>query len=183
MSRERDGFRLLDEHADPPVRDVIGRLMGRCETADLALTRIRLAALDLTEAEVHGPRHCRVLLGQLDAAALFDSGSGARPEAVVRLRGWLESGRLEVRSAGIGAWVPDFSVFTTPGSPPTILLGAHYFGSPQLAFGPSFTAVVQHPASARLLGSRFQALWERAHDVAPAIHDVLVRATRADLRP
>lgn len=177
--------RILDERSDPPVRSVIGRLLASCEYADLAVGRIRLAALDLTEAEVQGPTRCRVLLGQLDASTLHDAAPGepARRPAVRRLTEWLTSDRLEVRSAGIGAWTPDFSVYVPGarrnhgGGSAVSLLGAHYFGSPQLTVGPSVTVLLREPEAVGLLRERFQELWDGAHDVAPAIMEVLGRGS------
>lgn len=115
--------RILDERSDPPLRAVIGRLLSSCHHADLALGRVRLGSLDLTQGEVEGPRRCRVLLGQLDASSLLDTAPhlGPRAPAMVRLAAWLANERLEVRSAGIGAWNPDFSVYGSgPGNPPRI---------------------------------------------------------------
>jgi hypothetical protein len=88
---------------------------------------------------------------------------------------WVHSGRLEVRSAGIGAWRPDFSVFTGDVAP-LCLVGAHYFSSPYPTVGPSLTCVVTDPAATAVAARRFDTLWGRSHDVLPAIRDVLERA-------
>ena len=165
--------RVFDETSDPPLRDVIGALMTDAETVDFAVARIRLANLDLSEAEVGSMRRCRVLVGRLDASTLLDA-DAARAESVARLIRWARSGRLEVRSAGIGSWAPDFSIYHTP-SGTCSLLGAHYFGSPQLTVGPSFTVVTEHRDATALLRRRFDGLWDRSHDVLPAIVKVLER--------
>jgi hypothetical protein len=169
---------LLDETSRPTVREVIGSLMASSATADLAVARIRLAALDLTEHEL-GVRRCRLLLGRLDAAALADAPVGAPAGANLRaslgrLLRFAASGRLEVRSAGIGAWQPDFSVFGGPGAA-TCLVGAHYFVSPDLIVGPSLTCVTTDPDAVALVRRRFAWLWDRSHDVLPAIVEVLQR--------
>lgn len=164
---------LIDERSDPDLRAVIGGLLTSSESADFAVTRIRLAAMDLTDEEVAIPR-CRLLLGALDASMLDDASyvpTAARAD-VGRLLGWVRSGRLEIRSAGIGGWIPDFSIYRA-GNASTCLLGAHYFGNPQLSVGPSFTCLVRDAASARIVADRFDALWDRSHDVLPAIRDVL----------
>lgn len=184
-SVDAPAVRIQDEGSTRSLRSLIGDLLQRSRTADLALGRVRLAALDLTEAEVQGPTRCRVLLGQLDASTLVDAtalrDAGAdhptRREALLRLATWLASDRLEVRSAGIGLWTPDFSVFRDPAGATTCLLGAHYFGSPQLTIGPSFTAIVRAADDAALLQLRFEEVWGRGHDVSPAILDVLERTT------
>ncbi len=175
--------RIQDEGSTRSLRSLIGDLLWRARTADLALGRVRLAALDLTEAEVRGPARCRVLLGQLDATMLVDAtvaqdavaGLSTRRDALVRLAEWLASDRLEVRSAGIGLWTPDFSIFRDPAGAATCLLGAHYFGSPQLTMGPSFTAILHGADHAALLQRRFEEVWDRGHDVSPAILEVLER--------
>lgn len=167
------GVRLLDERAVPPLRSVIGSLMAASETVDFAVARIRLASLDLTPREIAGPRRCRVLLGRLDASTLLDA-HAARAGAMAGLIRWARSGRLLVRSAGIGSWTPDFSVYHDR-SGSRCLLGAHYFGSPHLTVGPSFTCVTEEGRMVQLLAARFDGLWERSHDVLPAIIGVLER--------
>lgn len=167
------GLMLLDECSEPPLRSLIGKLLAGAETVDLAVARIRLASLDLTEREIAGPRRCRVLIGHLDASTLLDAGA-ARQEAVARLARWTRSGRLQVRSAGISRWTPDFSTYSTPDDR-RCLLGAHYFGNPQLTVGPSFTVVTDDPDVHAALGLRFDQLWDRSHDVLPAIAQVLDR--------
>ena len=162
---------LLDERSDPPLRTIIGELLASADAVDLAVARIRLANLDLSEREVSGPRRCRVLLGHLDASTLLDAGT-ARRDAVDRLARWTRSGRLEVRSAGIGRWTPDFSIYHTQDGG-TCLLGAHYFGNPHLNVGPSFTVIVSDPETRAALAARFDQLWQRSHDVLPAIAQVL----------
>lgn len=168
---------LVDERGAVPVRDRIGRLLSAARRADFALARIRLAALDLTPREVGHSERCRVLLGQLDAGTLMDVGEAVPATARERLgvlRAWMASGRLQVRSAGIAGWVPDFSIFRGP--PDAALLGAHYFGSTYPAAGPSFTAIVTDPSSIILLAARFDELWALGHDVLPAVRDVVERA-------
>ncbi|MEJ2502592.1 MAG: hypothetical protein P8177_04615 [Gemmatimonadota bacterium] len=175
---------LLDERTDPSLRRVIGRLLLGSRTADLALDRVRIAVLDLTEAEMRAPRRCRVLLGRLDASMLLDAVAGnGRQDSIGGLLNWLASGRLQVRSAGFGAWTPDFSVFEAADGCRTALVGAHYFGSPQLATEPSLTVAVRDPEACAHLGRRFDQVWDRAHDVAPAIADVLERAERDAVGP
>ena len=104
---------LLDEREPVSVRRRIGELLGGAIEARFAVSRIRLAALDLTAEEVSDVERCRVLLGHLDAGTLLD-GVGEALGAAARLAvllDWIRSGRLEVRSAGVGSWTPDFSVY------------------------------------------------------------------------
>jgi hypothetical protein len=181
---------LVDERHPESVRARIGELLRQADTADFAVSRIRLGALDLTARETDGVRRCRVLLGRLDAGMLLEAAEAMPVGAAERLevlRSFAASGRLEVRAAGMAAWVPDFSLYASAGpgesagrprrrSPLVALLGAHYFGSPEPFVEPSFTAMIGDPAAVRLLRDRFAELWELGHDVLPAIGDVLERA-------
>lgn len=175
---------LLDETATEPVRVRIGRLLSVASAADFAVARIRLAALDLTDPEVSIVTRCRVLLGRLDAAMLHSQGAGGGTDALERLRvlrRFAASGRLEIRSAGLGAWDPDFSIFRS--SPAVALLGAHYFGPRYPLVGPSFTIVTPDPEVVRVTARRFEALWRGAHDVLPAIREVLERTYALAMEP
>lgn len=170
---------LLDERGTVTVRDRIGKLLSRAHHADIAVAGIRLAALDLTDAEVGAVDRCRVLLGRLDAGMLLDAPDAGPPDAAERLRvlrAFAASGRLEVRSAGMAAWVPDFSTYTLRDGAQLCLLGAHYFGAPYPLIGPSFTTVLRAPSACRVMRERFAGIWELGHDVLPAIRDVLERA-------
>jgi hypothetical protein len=208
---------LIDDASRPTLRERIGRLLSTCASAEIAVGHIRLAALDLTEHETRGVKRCRILLGRLDARALTDFGfaDAGVDDRMRALLAFLESGRIEIRSAGLGAWSPDFSVYrglrdggragrgltdgdradrgltdgyradrapaerdrddinaSDGGS--ACLVGAHYFREPPSPNGPSFTALITDTHSVALALARFEALWERSHDVlepvASAVH-------------
>jgi hypothetical protein len=165
---------LIDETADPSLRAVIGRLLSSAVSADIAVSAVRLAALDLTTGETARVRRCRILLGRLDSIELGSigaCGAATLPQLTV-LKTFLLSGRVEIRSAGVHAWMPDFSVYTgLCGNGPTAvcLVGAHYFRVPWVAEGPSLTCVLFECAAILRARNRFQALWDRAHDVLPAV--------------
>jgi hypothetical protein len=166
--------RLMDERSDPPLRAVIGGLLARCTRADIAVANIRLAALDLGDAELEGVSRCRILLGGLDARALHgsehsDAAALERSRALLR---FLESDRVRIRSAGRSSWVPDFSLYHQPGGR-VALIGAHYFREPIAARGPSLTCMLTDAASADLLAARFDELWNGGHDVGAAVRDTV----------
>jgi hypothetical protein len=173
---------LLDERARPTLRQRVGELLSSADEAAFAVARIRLGVLDLSDREVGGIRRCRVLLGQLDAATLLDAAEESKPggprgagAALAGLLRFAVSGRLEVRSAGLAAWSPDFGV--VDGRPGRIgLLGSIQFGSPELIIGPAFTAVSADAAITGRLLERFNEMWDASHDVLPAIREVLERA-------
>lgn len=170
---------VLDERSRPHLRARVGHLLTGAEEAAFAVRRIRLAVLDLTDEEIRHLRRCRVLLGQLDASTLMDASESAGPPglapALDRLLRWVESGRLEVRSAGLSSWTPDFGVVSGP-STRTGLVGSIQFGNPELIIGPAFTVVTTDADAAARLLRRFDELWDRSHDVLPAIRAVLERA-------
>jgi hypothetical protein len=170
---------VLDERSRPHLRARVGQLLAGADEAAFAVRRIRLAVLDLTDEEIGGLGRCRVLLGHLDATTLMEATEGVAPPSLApalgRLLRWVASGRLEVRSAGLSAWTPDFGVVTRS-SDRTGLVGSIQFGNPDLVIGPAFTIVTRDVgATARLL-ARFDELWDRSHDVLPAIRGVLERA-------
>jgi hypothetical protein len=102
---------LLHETSDPPLREVIGRLLGAATRADIAVANMRLGMLDLHAGELARVTHCRVLLGRLDAQSLAGTTAAAATAASLdRLLEFVMSERVEIRSAGMGAWLPDFSV-------------------------------------------------------------------------
>lgn len=175
----RPPLTLLDERATPPLRDRIGRLLAGADQAAFALARVRLAFVDLGDEELGSLRRCRVLLGHLDASNLLDASDSAgrhtHAPSMGRLLRFANSGRLEVRSAGLAAWTPDFGVVQRDAEAMG-LLGAIQFGNPELLSGPTFTAITTDSDAVALLGRRFDQLWHRSHDVLPAIRQVLERA-------
>jgi hypothetical protein len=201
----RPPARLVDERDPLPLRARIGRLLADADDVAFALARVRLAALDLGDRELGRLGRCRVLLGQLDASMLMDASAGATtggggdtemstgaagarceatpapgsPRALMELLRFAASGRLEVRSAGLVGWTPDFAVVRR-GQDRTGLLGSIQFGSPELAVGPTFTMLLEDPDATLLLQRRFDEVWDRSHDVLPAIQAVIERAGGLD---
>jgi hypothetical protein len=167
---------LLDELRAPPLRLVIGSLLRAAARADLAVAHVRLAAIDLAADEMSSLVHCRMLLGRLDAQELarLDTPAQRARRHLETLHRFLTSGRVEIRSAGIGAWSPDFSIYTglgdgDAGPRAACIVGAHYFHQPLVDGGPSFTCVLTEAAAVRLAQARFARLWDGAHDVHPAV--------------
>lgn len=187
---------LIDDTSQPTLRQRIGLLLSTCSTADIAVAHIRLAALDLSDRETGHVQRCRILLGRLEARALIGVGDGdilnasrlvgvvagdrsgivVNDERMRTLLTFLESGRVQVRSAGLGAWSPDFSVYRGLPDGDACLLGAHYFREPPSIRGPSFTVLLKERPCIAMVGARFDALWETSHDVMEPIVSAMHRA-------
>jgi hypothetical protein len=167
---------LLDEQHVPSVRETIGRLFATAQRTDLAIARVRLAAVDLRAEEIASLQRCRLLLSTVDANLLHDASplSHERRVVVQRLIAWASSGRLELRSCGIHAWSPDFSVYHHDGLTRSVaLVGAHYFQSMFSGHGTALTCVVRQQAAVRHMARRFEELWSRAYDILPVVVDAL----------
>jgi hypothetical protein len=175
---------LLDEQSQPPLRVVIGTLLGSATVADIAVMRVRLAALDLGRDELSRVQRCRILIGQLDAHSLSVGGAvttdpAARVAALLR---FLRSGAVEIRSAGMNGWTPDFSIYrgieTGSGANAVCLVGAHYFHEPPER-GPSFTWALDEAAAIQRITRRFEEMWERSHDVLTAVIQTIEQYAQA----
>lgn len=174
---------LLDERSRPDFRDVFIELSRRSVDVAVAVTRVRLSTLDLDEAALERVESLRVLVVELNALTLDAEArliqADARRASRVRLfQDLLESGRLEVRSAPLGGWAPDFSVFSDADGPRAVLTGKHWFERPYPHRGPAL-ATIHFGDAARLAARRHGALWEAAHDVGPAVWSILSKAERA----
>lgn len=119
----------------------------------------------------------RVLLAEVNSIRMVAEveaafGDTARISALLLLKSLLDVGKIQVRSAPLGGWAPDFSVFRDHEGPFATLVGVHSFLRPSPFPGPLF--VSEHGVdSAAKAGSRFQEIWERSHDVGDAIRDML----------
>lgn len=171
---------LLDERRRPDFRDLFGGLAADATEIRTAVTRVRLSTLDLGAAELAGVQRFRVVVAELnalhlDAEARVLLTRPGRAAAVRLLAGMLERGVLEVRSAPLGGWSPDFTVFSGRDGPAAVLLGFHWFERPFPHRGPALASL--HGAEGAVLAARrHEELWERAHDVGPALWSLLARA-------
>lgn len=177
---------LFDEHTRPDFRDVYGRLLRSSDRLDVALTHIRLSTLDLGAAELEHVRSIRLLLAQVSASHLDAEAHAVALRSDKRailgtLAAGLARGVIQVRSAPLGGWSPDFSLFRGPGGPIAVLLGFHWFERPFPYRGPAFGSV-HGPDAARRALPRFEESWARAHDIGAAVLGIIGRAERAESR-
>src|SRR5690554_1439290 len=172
---------LLDERNRPDFRDVFGQLARRSAAISVAVTRVRLTTVDLTRDELGLVSSLRVLVAELSALRLDGEARALNSEPrrsgnVANLLDMLESGRLEVRSAPLGGWSPDFTVFAHGDAAHSVLTGFHWFERPYPHRGPALASLHAGDA-ARLAAKRFDDVWGSAHDVGPAVWSILARAT------
>jgi hypothetical protein len=175
-----EGATLFDERARPDFREVFGVLASQATEIAVAITRVRLSTVDFTDRELGSIEHLRVLVAEMNALRLdaearaLQSDAKRAPHAEM-LRRLLEAGTLEVRSSPLAGWSPDFSVFAGASGPTAVLLGFHAFERPYPHRGPALAAL-HGVNAARLAARRHEEIWERAHDVGPAIWSILSKA-------
>lgn len=167
--RHPEGFRLRFRHE-----------ATRSRTVDIAVTRIRLSTIDLSREEVRGLHRLRLLLAELRAPELDAEAHAlmAQPDArrrMLTLDALLSRNVVQVRVAPLGGWSPDFSVFTGASGPQAVLLGFHAFERPHPYPGPALGAHFG-PGEAREARARFEGIWARGHDIAPAVRSIFRRA-------
>lgn len=178
---------LLDERGRPDFRDAFGALAARASQILTAVTRVRLSTVDLRRHDLPELESMQVLVSEMSALSLDSEARGlmqmpGRAPNIRFLIGLLEEGRLEVRSAPLGGWAPDFTVFVEPEGPRAVLLGFHAFERPYPHRGPAL-ASLHGGDGARLAAIRHRELWESAHDVGPALWSILSRAERRAAHP
>ena len=113
----------------------------------------------------------------LDAEARLIRADPTRAWRVELFRQMLEQRRLEIRSAPLGGWSPDFTVFADRDGPQALLTGFHWFERPYPHRGPAL-ASVHFGDAARSGARRHLEVWEKAHDVGPAVWSILSKAER-----
>ncbi len=168
---------LLDEHSTVDFRRVFGGLLSRSSSADTAILRIRLGAVDLSSEELAGIRKLRVLVAEANAQAVEGevyamAVDPTKRANLQRVLGLLREDVLEIRSSPLGGWSPDFSVFLNGSDPHGVLVGPHWFHRPFPHRGPAWAARFG-AAEARRAARRFHELWTQAHDIGSAIHRLM----------
>ena len=172
---------LLDERSPSGFRAVFGEGLSRSSTADVAILRIRLSAVDLSAQELGDLGSLRVLVAEVNARTVEGEAHALvmDPEKRENLRlvlDLLKTGVLEIRSAPLGGWSPDFTVFSDTRGPQELLLGLHWFHRPFPHRGPAWAARFGAGEASRA-HQRFQEIWSEAHDIGPAIRRLMERTT------
>jgi len=172
---------LMDERSPVPFRELFGRLLSNSTALDTAILRARLSGVDLSARELAGLHRLRILVAEINAKTLEEEAFALfvdprKRETLSRIQGLLLGGRLELRSAPLAGWSPDFSVFSGPGGPTAVLLGLHWMLQPFPHRGPAWLACFG-PDEAHRGRERFEELWKGAHEIGPAVLRLLQRAT------
>lgn len=183
----RAGPLLLDERSLPSFRTAFGGLLSRSSTVETAIRRIRLGAVDLSAEELNRLTRFRVLVAEVNARTVEGEAYAmavdpSKQENLDRVLSLLRAGILEIRSAPLGGWSPDFSVFSNQDGPQNLLLGLHWFHRPFPLRGPAW-AIQLGPDDATAAQSRFREIWSSAHDIAPAIRRLMERTGPPGLAP
>jgi len=173
---------LIEDGHRPDFRDVFGHLAGRSTAIDTAVTRIRLSTLNLTPTEIGAVRRFRVLLAEvnslsIDAEARVLHTLPSRAPNLRFMAELLEHGTLQIRAAPLAGWSPDFTVFSGTEGASAVLCGFHWFERPYPHRGPALGSL-HFGDGAALARRRFDGLWTRAHDIGPALWDIVTRARR-----
>jgi len=170
---------LLDERGSPDFRSLFGDLISRSTRLDTAILRIRLSAVDLSAGELGRVARLRVLVAEVNTqtvegeayAMAMDPGKEAN---LARLLAMLGTGTMEIRSAPLGGWSPDFTVFSDEGGPHSLLLGDHWFRRPFPHRGPAWAARFGSAQASRAK-ARLEEIWRNAHDISPAVKRLMER--------
>lgn len=185
--RGRVGLGLvLGDRQRPGVRTVLGGLLAQAETVDLAVSRVRLAAIDFHADDLAALHRCRVVVSGFDNGALIDAvDAAARVPSLARnlavLRTFIDSGRLEIRSAGACRWSPDFCLAVGPLLRPwfrdgaAALVGHLGLGASHPDGGPRLTCLLSGWQSAASVEDGFLRVWSRGHDVIGVVAETLDR--------
>ena len=173
--------RFLDERSPENFRSRFGELLTRSSMLETAIHRIRLGAVDLSAGEMSSVTQLRILVAEVNARTVEEEAYALqvapdKQENLTRIVALLQGGRMEIRSAPLAGWSPDFSVFSAEFGPQALLMGLHWFKRPFPHRGPAWAAQFG-PEEARKAQVRFREIWEGAHDISPAIRRLLERAT------
>ena len=177
---------LLDERSPKSFRTSFGDLLSRSTDVDAAVLRVRLGAVDLSAQELTGLHRLRVLVAEVNAQTVEGEAYALvmdpeKRENLTRVQNLLRTGIMEIRSAPLGGWSPDFTVFSGDQGPHSFLMGLHWFHRPFPHRGPAWAAIFGAPEALRGR-ARFRELWAGAHDIGPAVLRLMERTTVRGLK-
>lgn len=178
----------MDERGPVCFREVFGASLRSSNRVDSAILNIRLGAVDFTASELRQLERFRVLVAEVNARRVEGEAYAmamdpAKRRNLIRLLRLFSAGILRIRSAPLGGWAPDFTVFSRGGTPQQVLLGIHWFRRPFPHRGPAW-AVRLEAADATRAKARFEEIWHGAHDIGPAIQRLMAKApTRVGPQP
>lgn len=174
---------LVHHRSSPDLRAAYGDLAREARQIDVAVERVRLSSIDLTQEELGSVEKLRVLVTEINAAGLkfeaeailADPGRSDNLRVVMSL---LAEERLSVRCAPLFDWTPNFSIFVPSHGRNTLFVGAHWFQIPYPSRGPAL-ALLHRDTQVDRVHRWFQEMWELAHDIGPAVRGVFETAARS----
>ncbi len=177
---------LWDERSSKPFRQVFGRLLSENTHLDTAILRIRLSGVDLSDEELGRLVRLRVLVAEVNAQTLEEEAFAllmdpTKRESLRRVRLLLEEGRMELRSAPLAGWSPDFSVFSNENGPTALLIGLHWVQRPFPHRGPAWLASFGAPEAGHGR-ERFDEIWKSAYEIGQPVLRLISRIADRRMR-
>jgi hypothetical protein len=171
---------IVAEASSPDPRRVLGRLLRRSTCFDLAIGRVRLASIDFSVRDLLPVERCRVIVGGFDNRALLGAvGAAAAVPAHARnlrsLKKIIATGRLQLRSAGLWRWEPDFCLASGAGLRPwfpagtAAMVGCLGLSGPLACTIPRFACLVGGTPSTDVIRGSFDRLWVAGHDILDVV--------------
>ena len=77
----------------------------------------------------------------------------------------------------LGAWTPNFTLFSNEKGPQSVVTGFHWFERPDPYRGPALGAI-HFADAARLAARRHAEIWEQAHDKGSTVWSILSKGER-----
>jgi hypothetical protein len=129
--------------------------------------------VDLSDDELGRLVRLRVLVAEVNAQTLEEEAFALlmdpmKRETLRRVRFLLEEGRMELRSAPLAGWSPDFSVFSNETGPTALLIGLHWIQKPFPHRGPAWLASFGAP-EAESGRKRFDELWKSGYEIGQPV--------------
>jgi len=177
---------VIGQDSAPDARTVLRLIISRAQSVSLAIDGIRLAAIDFAEDDLSVVQRCRVVLGRFDNVALLGAVETAantpgHASHIGVLRGFLMSGRAEIRSAGARRWSPDFCVARGPAlarwfdGGAVALVGYLGLGAINPHTGPRLTCVISGSGPVATVARNFEQLWGAGHDILGVVGEAFGR--------
>ncbi len=177
--RAPDAVLIRGASAPDLLESTIRELVSASSDVAFAIEQVRLSSLHRVADVLLGVARCRFVLGRLDAHRLdLDGVQGeTRRLGLQRLLDHTRNGGLQIRTAGVLRWEPDFSLYHHAdrryGS--FCLLGAHYLAPPHPGIDWPLTCLLTGRRAVQHAVGHFEEIWTGGHDAIAPITEALER--------